>query len=213
MQYLNKWIYEKINPVISKCKKKYNFERDSLFLSFNYTDTLEKLYSINRSDIVYLHGKSDALDSELAFGSSIEPCSFNYINPDKEKFKWSHLLRGSKDINSLLEYIKIPEYINIDPCGVSMVFYKNTIKYAKSRILLEKYDHIQEIHVIGHNIGRYCNISMKTSGTDDYYYEFLLNNLKNLNTVVVYEYDNTAKNKVQKLKEFNNKIDYIILQT
>ena len=40
---------------------------DSIFVSFNYTDTLEQLYDIAEKDILYIHGKANR-DSELILG-------------------------------------------------------------------------------------------------------------------------------------------------
>jgi len=46
---------------------------DTIFLNFNYTDTLERFYGVNRKNICYVHGKTGS--TELLFGhsSSLHP--------------------------------------------------------------------------------------------------------------------------------------------
>ena len=64
------WIFqlEDANPT-------YKIQIDkskSSFISFNYTQTLEQVYGVNPSDILYLHGCS-AWDTNLIFGHNLTP--------------------------------------------------------------------------------------------------------------------------------------------
>ncbi|MCR9011976.1 bacteriophage abortive infection AbiH family protein [Gabonibacter chumensis] len=43
-------------------------ESDAVFLTFNYTDTLQKLYKIPDEKILHVHGKIQGEDTELIFG-------------------------------------------------------------------------------------------------------------------------------------------------
>jgi len=61
--------------------KKLSLEKNSSYLNFNYTDTLEKIYNIPHNNIVYIHNQAN-LDSELVLGHSISPESF-----EKEEIK------------------------------------------------------------------------------------------------------------------------------
>ena len=56
-QYLNKWINNIDTDVDRKLKNLY-LSPNSLYLSFNYTDTLEHVYGIARNQILYVHGKA-----------------------------------------------------------------------------------------------------------------------------------------------------------
>lgn len=56
-QYLNKWINSIDTDVDRRLKRNY-LSPNSLYLSFNYTDTLEHVYGITRSQILYIHGKA-----------------------------------------------------------------------------------------------------------------------------------------------------------
>ena len=60
-----RWISSLNAPDVSK--KIFLFKRNSLFISFNYTNTLEKLYSIPTESICYIHGKANN-DEELVVG-------------------------------------------------------------------------------------------------------------------------------------------------
>lgn len=53
---------------------------DGLYLSFNYTDTLERYYSINPSQICYIHGKAGT-GEELIIGHGVNPQSIEKESP------------------------------------------------------------------------------------------------------------------------------------
>ncbi len=53
--------------------KKLCFEKDSTYLSFNYTDTLEKYYNIDKKNILYIHGKAKNTGDELILGHGRNP--------------------------------------------------------------------------------------------------------------------------------------------
>lgn len=44
------------------------FQDHSRFITFNYTDTLERYYGISGDDILYIHNKADDFGGELIFG-------------------------------------------------------------------------------------------------------------------------------------------------
>ncbi len=57
--YFREWIYQiEISNASSKNSVSNLIEDDTLFLSFNYTDTLETLYGVNPDKICYIHGKA-----------------------------------------------------------------------------------------------------------------------------------------------------------
>lgn len=58
------WI-EKIN--IEEVCKKGNIANNVIFLNFNYTSTLEKVYGVDREKVFHIHGSIEDLDS-LVFG-------------------------------------------------------------------------------------------------------------------------------------------------
>ncbi|WP_312355752.1 bacteriophage abortive infection AbiH family protein [Aminipila sp.] len=56
-QYLNKWI-DDIDTDVDRRLNNFYLSPNSLYLSFNYTDTLEHVYGIARNQILYIHGKA-----------------------------------------------------------------------------------------------------------------------------------------------------------
>ncbi|MEO3877961.1 bacteriophage abortive infection AbiH family protein [Rheinheimera fenheensis] len=56
---------------VSKAIAKLNFPEYSLFMSFNYTSTLQAVYGIDGNRILHIHGNSENLD-ELIFGHGEE---------------------------------------------------------------------------------------------------------------------------------------------
>lgn len=72
----NSWVHEELSllpagyrkdPVIADAIRKLD---DSLFLSFNYTYTLEKLYGVK--NVLHIHGTVDSDDDDILFGHNIE---------------------------------------------------------------------------------------------------------------------------------------------
>jgi len=62
----NKWVK---NLNIGNLRKKLAIDaKHSLFISFNYTDTLEDLYKVSNDSILYIHGKANDKNSDLLFG-------------------------------------------------------------------------------------------------------------------------------------------------
>lgn len=59
------WVESLDNP--NEHRKIKIHTRSSLFINFNYTDTLERLYNINENNIEYIHGKSKR-DAHLILG-------------------------------------------------------------------------------------------------------------------------------------------------
>lgn len=59
---------------ISEVKKKYDLDSTALYLTFNYTDVLEKAYNISTSNILHIHNK---VGEELIFGHGKNVAEFN----------------------------------------------------------------------------------------------------------------------------------------
>src|ERR1035437_1833809 len=61
--------------------KKIYLYNNSVFLSFNYTNTLEKLYKVQAKNILYIHNKATNNKSTLILGHSRNPISIKSLNP------------------------------------------------------------------------------------------------------------------------------------
>lgn len=63
-----------VNCVEMSNDKKLNLDQDAIFLTFNYTETLEHLYEINPDHILHIHG-CRTIDDHLVVGHR------NYVDP------------------------------------------------------------------------------------------------------------------------------------
>lgn len=54
--------------------------KDSKFISFNYTSTLEKLYSVNEADILYIHGNVHKDNEDIVLGHGVNPSEIEFSN-------------------------------------------------------------------------------------------------------------------------------------
>jgi len=59
---------------IDKVTKKYKLDRTAYYISFNYTDVLERIYKIPNSNVLYIHNK---VGEELIFGHGKKLENFN----------------------------------------------------------------------------------------------------------------------------------------
>lgn len=59
-----------------------NLDLGARYLSFNYTNTLEKLYHVNPSKILYIHNKAIDLTSDLILGHAFNPKNRPSLNQD-----------------------------------------------------------------------------------------------------------------------------------
>lgn len=63
------WVRNLIIPKEKTYKKiKLSIDCDSLFLTFNYTSTLETLYNVDKSHILHIHGDAHSIRDELILG-------------------------------------------------------------------------------------------------------------------------------------------------
>lgn len=120
-ELISEWLeYTCDNSITLKFKYKKVFSNDSLFLTFNYTDTLEKLYHIPEQNICHIHGMI-----------------------------YQDLIIGHGDKNSKLSNeftIGVDEEIN----SVHQFLYKNTNKIIKNyKTFFDKLSNIDEIYFIG----------------------------------------------------------------
>lgn len=72
---------------ISKSSLQYKVEIDknAQFFSFNYTDTLERLYQIASNQILYIHNSAYNKDDNIVLGHGINPESFEEKKPEPPK--------------------------------------------------------------------------------------------------------------------------------
>lgn len=130
--YLKRWInqiYIENNSVFSSKLINQNY----LFVSFNYTDTLEQIYKIPNEKILYIHGRAKNSD-ELIAG-----------HHDKNLLKNDEVNYCDKDTRIESGNFIINDYYNKT--------FKNTESIIKENILFfDSLSKISTIYVLGHSL-------------------------------------------------------------
>lgn len=125
--YFRAWI-ERINTSVPSCVSPNVLNRNSLFLNFNYTDTLERVYAIPTTNILYIHG--NALRGE-------------------------NLILGHHD-NTLFQDKAIPAFNSAEEHGEYMESFEEDFRLQEARETIKEYfrktykDTISIIKMNGH---------------------------------------------------------------
>ncbi|ASO31058.1 hypothetical protein CG015_17965 [Vibrio anguillarum] len=131
---------------------KLNLQSDALYLSFNYSDTLETHYSISQSNITYIHGQASNKSEKLVLGHGIDPDAFTTTSePPPENL-------SEIDLERWYEYIS-DNYNYSYEQGVKAVYdyftssFKNTAHNIKKHsCFFSSLGHIGKVYVLGHSL-------------------------------------------------------------
>lgn len=150
-EIIRKCLSEWINSVnvrgVSSNGRKYRFD-DSLFINFNYTDTLSLKFGVDKNDVIHIHGKADDVESIIfGHGKSIET--------DPISIQFGRRFAGLYIIETALKK-----------------FYKDPP--AQWRLLQERmqnkhvdFKEVENIYILGHSLGK----------ADKYYFKQLKKSL------------------------------------
>ncbi|MBQ8938755.1 MAG: bacteriophage abortive infection AbiH family protein [Paludibacteraceae bacterium] len=64
----------------------YNIDKDGLFLTFNYTDTLEKVYRINPNNVLHIHGQASDPNANIVVGHRTKYNTGKYAKTEEKLF-------------------------------------------------------------------------------------------------------------------------------
>ncbi|HHN8430263.1 bacteriophage abortive infection AbiH family protein [Morganella morganii] len=133
LQHFSSWIKSIKVPVDPVFRKFKFFELDSIFLTFNYTNTLEYLYLIEKEKIKHIHGSiSDG--SKITLGHSWERSVT--INPSPG---------AEQDIRICDAYDSLDDMFDIN--------FKNCKKIIKEEMeYFESLSSVSEVIIIGHSL-------------------------------------------------------------
>lgn len=168
-----------------------DLDKESLFFSFNYTSTLEKLYQINNANVNHIHGKAINADSDLILGHDYKMPN---NNPDLKEIGRES---GEQIYNEYLEElsggdVRVTEgYDIIDSYFIDT--YKPTSDIIKeNRAFFAKMKNIDEIIVLGHSL----------EGVDIPYFEKIFKSVDNLRAkwIISYHDENDIPKHRQALK-------------
>jgi len=135
---LTSWVLQlKIPSMYDNIPKLDFIDKNGLFLSFNYTPTLERIYSIAEKDILYIHRKAVDNNSNLILGHAWNPKK--YKGHYKRDFDATDDIRLIEGEDLILDYFKKT--------------YKPTVKLIRENgIFFEHLTSIEEIYVMGHSL-------------------------------------------------------------
>lgn len=195
---------------VSCAKKKDKFERlfsNAVFVTFNYTDTLERVYGIEADRVLHIHGKLTEVNERDCFGNDILP-NFRTIEeaescdgPILEHDKWnSDIIRNEIQFGApITSEAELDELTT----GVEREVLNNALReladkstkriYQKLSTLesfLDQYE-IEEVVIMGHSL----------LGADDFYYSnCLLKRFRGKNWTAYWH-----KGKDENLNDYNEK--------
>lgn len=168
-EIFTKWILSLHIPK----KKKLKLSKSALYLTFNYTDTLERIYKINPSNITYIHNKAIDEKSTLILGHSRKPTNNKSFN-----------LRYDEDV----EDVRITEANQILDRYFKRT-YKNTDTIIEESLsFFYSLNSVKEIFVLGHSI----------SPVDIKYFEVIRKNIQTNAIWNVSYYDENLKDELKK---------------
>jgi hypothetical protein len=135
-QKFTEWILQISIPETAS-KNKVIINKNALFITFNYTDTLEILYKVSADNILYIHNKAIDKNSTLILGHSRNPKStktlselYNDENSDVRVAEGNQILD-----NYFLETFKTTETIIRD-----------------NNKFFDSLEHLEFIYVYGHSL-------------------------------------------------------------
>lgn len=155
--YLRKWLKNIELPH----KEKYNLEKNNLYLTFNYTNLLEKTYKIKKSNICHIHGDLD-YKNRLILGHDNPKIIENIKNTPSNDTR----------IIALNEIVNDSKYKS----------YKNSnILMKENKDFFTKCRNVENIYIIGHS----CE---SISKVDSEYYKKIASivDKNNINIYVIY---------------------------
>lgn len=165
-EHFTKWILSLDIPDTIKLELPVS----SLYLTFNYTDTLERTYKIPPAQIIYIHNKAINETSTLILGHSRQPTPDNSFDKEAD---WEdqdvRVAEGNRILDSYFEET-----------------YKNTDTIIKeNKSFFGKLSSIEEVFVLGHSI----------SPVDIKYFQTVFNTVSKNSTWTVSYYSDDQKEK------------------
>ena len=124
--------------------------KEALFFNFNYTPTLEHLYGVNNSNILYIHNKAGS--EEIILGHGIDPKNFKEekeVMPDgltdEEKEQWYEKQNDNWDYSFDTGREEIYKYFAES--------YKPTLNIIESNYsFFSSLGNVKSIYVFGHSL-------------------------------------------------------------
>ena len=175
---LNAVTYDK---KLKKTKFSKEFIKDSIFVTFNYSKTLEKIYAIEDKRIFHIHG--------LAYYSEIKNNEFSFYNYDEPSIILGHgdfIIEGDEADLYEQNPFSPHEILNALPALL-----RKDYQTKKLNSFLSNYKNITEIQIIGHGLG----------DVDSCYFNQIHDILPYLKKITYWYYRNDIQPENQKLEK------------
>ena len=146
----NNWILSLNQPnIIPKIK----FEEDAVFLTFNYTDTLERIYKIKSDHILYIHNKSQQNGHDLIFGHSWHPTEWAKQREEQmpeglsefEEDEWIQQQSDNYDYSIMRGYEVIDSFF-------SSIYKDSKTIIDTHKTFFSSLSNVKIINIIGHSL-------------------------------------------------------------
>lgn len=154
-------------PILTH-KDSLKIDNTSVFISFNYTDTLEFYYNVPFRNILYIHNKAKS-NEVLILGHGTDPDKFN-VEEEKmpeglsieEQYEWQEHMSDNYDFS----YEQGKDEI--------LGYFSKSFKYtediiAKNKLFFDGLKNIEQVIVLGHSI----------SDVDQPYFEKIIRSINN----------------------------------
>lgn len=133
-KYLRLWV----ESIDTKKDAVYKINKDSVFLTFNYTDTLERIYCIDPDNIQHIHGYVKNKKQELVIGH----CNQTAISYALEKKKEAEINFVDFAVST---FDRVSKYCNATLKRTNRIIDENT-DFFKSL------SNVDEVIIIGHSL-------------------------------------------------------------
>lgn len=157
--------------------------QDNVFVSFNYTDTLEQTYNIPREKILYIHGKAKEL-TELIVGHGDESMITSMVQKD-----------FSTEEEAYIEYMEGYDIRELEAEEIIRGYFRSTYKNVNNIIqnnlsFFNKLHKIRRVYIIGHSL----------ADVDLRYFSFLFDCLtEHIDWIVTYHKEYEKRDFITKL--------------
>lgn len=126
------------------------FKQDAIFLSFNYTRTLELYYNIPPEKILFIHGNAYASGHDLILGHDFKSDVFLEDSPPPnltkdELERWEDYMNDKYDFSTELAKQEISKYFELTLKNTDIII-KNNLGFFKNLHTID------EIHIFGHSL-------------------------------------------------------------
>ncbi|HMM01000.1 MAG TPA: bacteriophage abortive infection AbiH family protein [Bacilli bacterium] len=162
-KYFDDWI-KSIDDSLFEVQENFRFSCDDLFISFNYTKTLENHFGIKRNQILYIHGK---VGEKLIFGHNEES---DLVLPYRENY----------DEDSDIRTMDVERGLNEVARNTHGKYFKDSAKIiADNEVWFSHLERFSQVYFLGFGFGQ----------EDQRYIDRLLTNINESNVetkVVVY---------------------------